>query len=128
MSADEVIARARALIGTRFALHGRDPAHGVDCVGLVALATLQIAIAPCGYAMRNTRVSEWEALLASAFQGLRDPLEAGSIHFYHAGPAQYHLGIWTGHSLIHADARVRRVVETPAPPAWALVSAWALKP
>ena len=33
-----IIAAARAAIGARFRLHGRDPATGLDCVGLVACA------------------------------------------------------------------------------------------
>ena len=37
---DGIVARARALIGTRFRPQGRSAAEGLDCVGLVALAVL----------------------------------------------------------------------------------------
>ena len=34
----DVVARARGCVGARFRLHGRDPATGLDCVGLAAIA------------------------------------------------------------------------------------------
>src|SRR3546814_13891877 len=55
-----VAAAAAQLLGTRFRLHGRDPATGLDCVGLVACAferagvTLQV---PRGYHLRNATLS-----------------------------------------------------------------------
>ena len=45
-----VEATARALVGVRFRLHGRDAVHGLDCVGLVALATSGWAVS-----MRSAR-------------------------------------------------------------------------
>ncbi len=47
---------AAALIGAPFRLHGRDPAKGVDCVGLVSAALAAIgrkAEAPSAYGLRN---------------------------------------------------------------------------
>jgi hypothetical protein len=41
-----------------------------------------------------------------------------------AGPAQLHLAILTGRGFIHADARLRRVVETPGRPDPAPIMVW----
>ena len=52
-----VEAAARALVGVRFRLHGRDAVHGLDCVGLVALATGRAA--PTGYGWRSGDEGGW---------------------------------------------------------------------
>ena len=39
MDGNQVVARARSLIGTRFRSQGRVPGVGLDCVGTVAIAT-----------------------------------------------------------------------------------------
>jgi murein DD-endopeptidase / murein LD-carboxypeptidase len=125
MPCDPIIAKARALIGTPFRLHGRDPQTGLDCVGFVACVFGRLADAPTGYAMRNTRQIEWCALLddfcARRVEGAH---EAGDILLLAPGPAQFHLGLWTGSSLIHAHAGLRRVVETPGAPICLIIGAW----
>lgn len=116
------IARARALVGTPFRLHGRDK-QGVDCVGLVALAFRQ-PLVPSGYALRTADAAAVTApLLAFGFRERRT-IEPGDILLLDAGPAQLHLGLWTGDALIHADAALRRVVETPGAPRWPIISIW----
>ena len=62
---DSLAGAAEALIGCPFRLHGRDPAGGLDCVGLVAAAMTAIGltpIAPTGYGLRNLAVDHWLAL------------------------------------------------------------------
>ena len=117
-----VVARARALVGTPFRLHGRD-ACGVDCVGLVALAWLHTEI-PTGYALRTSDPVAIEGPLRALRFRRRRKVQPGDIFILNAGPAQVHLGIWTGNSLIHADAGLRRVVETPGWPRWPVSSMW----
>lgn len=117
-----VVARARDLVGTPFRLHGRDPL-GLDCVGLVALAWRRSVI-PTGYALRTRDPAVIEQPLRTMRFRRRRKSRAGDILILNAGPAQLHLGIWTGDGLIHADAALRRVVETPGLPRWPIISIW----
>ncbi len=120
--ADDIVARARALIGTRFVLHGRD-AEGVDCIGLVA-AAIGARDVPTGYALRSTEVRAIERQCKAFGLAPAPALQAGDVAVMRAGPAQFHFGIWTGVSLIHAEASLRRVVESPGPIRWPILSIW----
>ena len=124
MPVEASVARARALLGIPFRLHGRDKS-GLDCVGLVALVAGQKDGIPTGYSLRNGLgqrwISELDALGKRRPEGACSP---GDILLMDAGPAQYHLGLWTGDGLIHADARLRRVVELPGSPPWPVLGAW----
>ena len=118
--------RARSCVGVPFRLHGRTPDYGLDCAGLVAFS-LGIEGIPTGYAMRGMRDSDFAAKMrAAGLARTSQRPEPGDILVLSAGPAQHHLGIWTGAGLIHADARLRRVVDLPGPPPWPLQSVWHL--
>jgi cell wall-associated NlpC family hydrolase len=121
-NADEVVAAARALVGVRFRPQGRTRETGLDCVGLVA-AALQVR-APRDYPLRGGSPVRIAADLAAA--GLRpvDEMRAGDVVVAAAGPAQLHLGIFTGTGLVHSDAGLRRVVERPWPPPWPIIHIW----
>lgn len=126
MAADptQAIAAARALLGTPFRLQGRD-ATGLDCVGLIAAAYDLTAEAPRAYRLRGTPADRAALLLDGHFRRRRNgAVHVGDIVMLSAGPAQLHLGLWTGASLIHAHAGLRRVVETPGPIAQPLVGIW----
>lgn len=121
----EIATRAAALIGTRFRLHGRDPATGLDCVGLVACAAG--AAAPTGYALRGgdpARVAQ--ALHAAGFAPAAAGTRPGDVLLMRPGPGQLHLGIRSRHGLIHADAGLGRVVERPGEPDWEIIGTWRL--
>lgn len=120
----KTINKARSLIGTTFRLHGRDPLHGLDCVGLIAHVFGWQASAPCGYSLRGGFADEWVDMLDSLATRRCGDICAGDIILLRAGPMQFHLGIWSGSGLIHADAAVRRVVETPGAVRWPVVATW----
>lgn len=123
--ATAIVARARAAIGVRFRPQGRSAQTGLDCVGLVATAT-GIDDPPGDYALRGGAPERLaEALRAAGFRSCR-PQRAGDVIVLRAGPEQLHLGIWTGASLIHADAGLRRIVERPGQPPWPILGIWRL--
>lgn len=116
----DAAARARALVGTRFRAQGRDPRHGLDCLGLVIAAhRLPSQQMPNDYRLRG---AHRDALLAGADRWFRrvaaTAMRGGDVLLLDAGPGQSHLAVVTSDGIIHADARIGRVVETPGAPAW----------
>ena len=112
---EQAVARARALIGTRFVAQGRDPAIGLDCAGLALRA---YAIDPAGisddYRLSGAHRSAILRFAGAQFRRVsRRRLRCGDLLLLQPGVAQWHLGIWTGEGLIHADLASRRVVERP---------------
>ncbi len=122
--AARIIANARALIGTRFRLHGRDPETGLDCVGFVACAVGVRADIPTGYALRGGHPADFIAMIDCFATRRARHTKPGDVVFLSLGGAQYHLGIYTGTSLIHAHAGLWRVVETPGAPEGDMLAAW----
>lgn len=119
------IERARGAIGARFRPHGRDVAHGLDCVGLAAVAYGMAP--PRGYAMRSAdaaavaRAVDAAGLIAVADRRI------GDLVLFRAGPGQLHLAIASEDGVIHADASLRRVVERPGAPPWPELMRWRRK-
>ncbi len=114
--------RARDAIGAKFRLGGREPAHGLDCVGLVAWA-LEVADAPNGYALRGGVPERVTALLDARLTRV-DAAVPGDVLLFAAGPGQLHLGVASARGLIHADAGLRRVVERPGAVPWPVLGVW----
>jgi len=123
MSAGErAVAAARAAVGARFRLHGRDPASGLDCVGLAALA-LGVDGVPSGYALRFGDVAlVGRAIEAAGLLPVADP-RPGDLLLLRAGPGQLHFALQTADGMIHADATLRRVVERREIP-WPVIGRW----
>jgi cell wall-associated NlpC family hydrolase len=124
MSGAEVLAAARAAIGARFRLHGRDVESGLDCVGLVAVALRRGA--PDGYRLRTGDAALVAAQLRAA--GLVEVPEAmaGDLLRCRSGVGQLHLAIRAEDGIVHADAIARRVVERPGAVPWPVLSQWRL--
>lgn len=118
---------AEALLGAPFRLGGRDPATGLDCVGLVASA-LGGAEAPCGYALRNSAIDRHLAFAARAgFQPAAGPLERGDLILASPGPAQHHLLVALApNRFVHAHAGLRRVALHAGPLPWPERARWRL--
>ena len=129
--AARIIAAARGAVGARFRLHGRDPALGLDCVGLAARAMRAGGFAgpvPSGYALRGGDPDRITATIDATGLVRGDASEPGCLMLCASGPGQIHLAIWTGTGLIHADAMLRRVVERPGAAPWPVIACWRIAP
>lgn len=120
MSGAALARAAAALAGAPFRLHGRDPATGLDCVGLytAAMAAIGRPVAiPPAYGLRNSDLAHPLSFAGQA--GLRDaqgPVMPGDVLLLRLGPAQAHLAIaLSGGGFVHAHAGLRRVAVSPGP-------------
>ena len=126
-------AAAAGLCGAPFRLHGRDPATGLDCVGLVAVALERCgraAVAPEGYALRALSVAPLLCFAERNGFSRSDPLapsEPGDLILVRLSEIQAHLAIAVdGESFVHAHAGLGRVViESGALPG-AVIARWRL--
>ena len=134
MAIGPALARAaEANLGVPFRLHGRDPASGLDCLGLVAHAFRACGRAAAPeppYTLRAGRAARFDgfARQCGLLSATGDP-EPGDIVMLGTGPAQIHLAIISpgGAGLIHAHAGLRRVVEQPFPSPWPVLRHWRLQ-
>ena len=112
--------RARALVGTRFRPQGRDPAQGLDCIGLCLLAYhLPTDFGRNDYRLRGDHRGEIERAILARFRRLRHAQgRPGDLLLMVPAADQLHLGVLTSRGFVHADSRLRRVVETPGEPSW----------
>jgi hypothetical protein len=122
-SGEEIARAARACIGVPFRPQGRDPLRALDCVGLAGVAFGRRDL-PSGYALRGGDVERIAAALAA--MGLRriGAAGAGDLLLIATGPRQFHFAVKTQSGFVHADARLRRVVETPGEPRWPVIGVW----
>lgn len=114
---------ARALVGCRFRLHGRDPSTGLDCVGVAVIATGTVGFDLNGYAMRGGDAAHWTSMLDTAGERILHP-QPGDIALAEPGPAQFHLAVLTASGFVHADAGKRRVEERPGMLPWPVIGYW----
>ena len=110
-------AAAEGLCGVPFRLHGRDPATGLDCVGLVAAALERCGcavVAPEGYALRALSVAPLLGFAARNGFAALDPLapgQPGDLLLLRLSAIQAHLAIVLDHHrFVHAHAGLGKVV------------------
>lgn len=116
--AEAFAAAAEALIGTPFRLHGRNPASGLDCIGLVHASLKAIGgtpFAPRGYQLRNISITHWLGHAErSGLAKTNGPIKRGDVMLVQPSPLQHHLLIAaTPSSVVHAHAGLRKVVWQP---------------
>ena len=126
---------AEALVGVPFRLHGRDVGSGLDCVGLIGAALAGAGIAagarpmPTGYTLRMMEIDGWLADAAGwgfAVVAGEGDIWPGDVLLLVAGPAQFHFAVADrGGGIVHADAGLRRVVQSVLPP-WPRRGQWRL--
>lgn len=118
--------RALTLVGTPFRPQGRNPTDGLDCVGL-CLSAYRIPAEAIrrDYRLRGDHRQEVLAALLPWFRRItRRERRAGDLLLLAVAPDQLHLAIQTKHGFVHADAGLRRVVETPGEPEWPMIAAY----
>jgi cell wall-associated NlpC family hydrolase len=124
---------AEALAGVPFRLHGREPATGLDCIGLLGAAMVRAGrpiSLPSGYSWRLRDLTQWLPTPESCgFTDARGMVRSGDAVMLQPGPSQFHLAIaardlrW-----VHAHAGLRRVVISAELPAGPIVAHWRLRP
>lgn len=117
------------LLGCPFRLHGRDPATGLDCVGLVVAALAASGgkpVAPTGYGLRNLGIEQWLPLaVRSGLAPASGPLRSGDVILIALANCQHHLAIAAdAGAVVHAHAGLRCVVRQPADPDWHILARW----
>jgi len=131
MSGAALATAARALVGMRFVLNGRDPATGLDCLGVLdrALAAIgQAADLPCGYSLRcRGDMEAAHVARAAGLQPAAGPTVEGDVLLVRCSPVQLHLIIaLDAVRFVHAHAGLRRVVISRCDPAWEVAGHWRL--
>ena len=118
--------RARALVGVPFRPQGRSAAQGLDCAGLALAAFgLPSFLVRDDYRLRGHHRAEIEAGLRSHFRRVsRRQSREGDLLLLSVGSDQFHLAVLTAAGFVHADARLRKVVETPGAPQWPIVGVY----
>ncbi len=121
---EKIVEAARSCVGAPFRLQGRDPATGLDCIGLVLFAARAVGFADntdADYRLTENPARLDDALLAAQLIPLGfTEIMAGDVLRFTAGGTPLHLGIATGAGVIHADIRFRRVVEHDLDETWSL--------
>ena len=118
--------RARALVGVPFRPQGRDASQGLDCVGLcLAAYCLPPETGRRNYRLRGDYRAEIKAIVRHWFRRVgKSQSRPGDMLLMAVTADQLHLAVRTDPGFVHADARLRRVVETPGEPDWPLIGAY----
>ncbi len=129
MTGEAFALAAESLAGCRFRLHGRDPATGLDCLGVISAALDAIGRPsdfPSGYTLRSRNI----ALLLQppgyfGFTEAEAPLQTGDVAMVRMGPCQYHFIVQLDRGrFVHANAGLGRVIVDEGPIVWPVLNTW----
>jgi cell wall-associated NlpC family hydrolase len=113
--AQQFVTAARACIGARFRLQGRDPATGLDCIGLIVWSArcCGLVVPDATDYLLSDNPARLDAGLLAAPVALIDQraLAPGDMVRLLSSGQPLHLAICGEDTLIHADIRCRKVVE-----------------
>ena len=131
MRAAAFAAAAQALAGVPFRLHGRDPATGLDCIGLIVAALAACGRSPAlpnGYRLSQRTLPDLSGFAAAnGFAETREGVRAGDVLLLRVGPAQVHFAIALPHErFVHAHAGLGRVALGEPPLPWPILRRWRL--
>ena len=125
---DEIVARARALVGCRYRPQGRDPRFGLDCVGVICrVFDIPVSEVPRNYRLRRLDSVAAGPMIQTHFTPV-DHGNPGDLLLLSPARDQLHLAVLTDRGFVHADAGLRQVVETPGRPVWPVVGRFRRKP
>lgn len=123
MTADDIVAVARACLGTPFRHQGRRAGQGLDCAGLAIHVARTLGYPVCdvsGYG-RDPAPGQLQAALQAQPALVEIPRgqeAAGDLVLMRWADHPQHVGICAGQTLIHAHQPSGRVVEQRLEP-WA---------
>lgn len=129
MSGGALAIAARGLVGASYRHNGRDPATGLDCLGVLGAALSAIGWA-APLPVRNTMLRRGDPNVAAIARGCglveaSGAVAPGDVLLVRCSPLQLHVLVAMGaDSFVHAHAGLRRVVLGPCDPAWPIVGHW----
>jgi cell wall-associated NlpC family hydrolase len=131
MTPGRLAREAEALVGSPFRLHGRDPATGLDCLGLLSAAMARAGrpiTLPTGYPLRIIQLGAWMPDPASCgLRPARGRFAPGDVVLLQPGSVQFHLAIADPNlGWVHAHAGLRKVVRDAALPSGVIIHHWRL--
>jgi cell wall-associated NlpC family hydrolase len=119
MRPEDVIRKARAMIGIPFLHQGRDPALGVDCMGLISVVAISLELADSGMDRTDYPRFPHPEILLDGLSQFCDPFSLdseclpppGSVVVVNVVGQAIHCGWSSGTGLIHAYSTSGKVVE-----------------
>lgn len=131
-AAAKIAQTAHSLCGTDFRLHGRDPADGLDCIGLAELCLASSGIeceSPNGYSIRGGSQDSFDKAMTELGFTKFSPdsrLEDGDVVLARPSPVQWHFLVRSQSGFVHAHAGLGKVVFTPGKSPWPIVAIYRL--
>ena len=131
MNACELADAAESYVGAPFRLHGRDPATGLDCVGVLSASLTSYGRTvhlPESYALRMRTLPDLAQFAAgNGFAPASGMTVPGDVLLVRIGPCQLHLLVATNTGqFVHAHAGLRRVIRGALPAEWPVIAHWRL--